>query len=112
MSDPWFSEYLAWLPGTVLGCMAGLFGGLAGCCAPRGKAKGLVLNGLWVLLIISVILLAAGGAALIVGQPYAVWYGLGLAGMIGTLVIGFNLPMIIRVYRQAEMRKMEAQDLG
>lgn len=110
--EPWFSLHFSWLPGTALGCMAGLLGGLAGWLAPRGKAKNFILGGMWALFIASIVLLTAGITALIMGQPYAVWYGLGLAGVIGTLVLGFNLPTVTKVYRQAELRRMEASDLG
>ena len=112
MSEPWFSSQWAFLPGTVLGCLLGLWGTLMGVLGSRGKAKGLIVGGFWVLLGASVVLLIAGLIALITGQPYGVWYGLGLAGLIGVLVLGFNGPMVFRVYRQAELRRMEARDLG
>lgn len=55
------------------------------------------------------ILLALGVAAIISGQPYAVWFGLGLPGLIITSVL---LPLTIVVkqrYREAEQRKLEAE---
>src|SRR5262249_34168178 len=112
MNDPWFDPSYAWLPGTLLGCVGGLVGGLAGVLAPRGRAKALVLGSFWALFVTSAVLLVAGVIALRAGQPYAVWYGLGLAGLIGVLVLGYNGPQIPRAYRQAEERRMQAQDLG
>jgi hypothetical protein len=47
-----------------------------------------------------------------IGQPYGVWYGLGLAGLIGVIVIGANLPVMFMAYRGAERRRVEAQDLS
>jgi hypothetical protein len=112
MSDPWFNENLySWIPGTALGVLGGLWGGLAGTLAPHGRARGLVLGGMWVLLLGSAVLLALGLIALLSGQPYGVWYGLGLAGAIGVVVIGANMPVIHRVYRAAEERKLAARDL-
>lgn len=112
MNDPWFDPMrFAWLPGTFLGVAAGVVGTLAGIYAPRGKAKGLVLGSVWALLGISVLLLIAAIVALAAGQPYGVWYGLGLAGLIGTLVLGMNAPMIVRRYRQAEARRIQAHDM-
>jgi RHS repeat-associated protein len=36
MNDPWFNENLySWIPGTALGVLGGLWGGLAGTLAPR-----------------------------------------------------------------------------
>jgi hypothetical protein len=112
MNDPWFDPVFAWLPGTLLGCAAGLFGGLAGWLGPRGQARTLVLGSFWFLFVTSAVLLAAGVVAFRAGQPYAVWYGLGLAGLIGVLVLGLNGPQLHRWYRQAEERRMQAQDFG
>jgi hypothetical protein len=112
MSEPWFNPNLyAWIPGTVLGVVGGTWGGLMGTLGPRGKAKRLMLGGLWMLLACSAILLVAGIVALLTGQPYGVWYGLGLAGLIGLLAIGANTPMALKMYRDAEVRRMKAQDL-
>ena len=112
MNDLWFSPaHYSWLPGTVLGCMCGLWGALVGILGPRGKAKLLVVWLGRVLFASSLFLLVAGGVAFVSGQPYGIWYGLGLPGMVGTIVIGCNLPMLTRVYRQAEERRISAQDL-
>ena len=112
MSDPWFNENLySWIPGTALGVLGGLWGGLTGALAPRGRARGLILGGLWALLLSSAVLFSLGLIALLGGQPYGVWYGLGLAGAIGLVVIGVNTPVVYRVYRTAEERKLAAHDL-
>jgi hypothetical protein len=111
MTEPWFEPSYAWIPGTVLGCTAGLLGGLAGWLAPRGKAKAFVLGSFWFLLGIAALLLVAGVIAFVTGQPYGVWYGLGLAGLIGVLVLGLNAPVLLHRYRQAEERRMKAHDL-
>jgi hypothetical protein len=112
MSDPWFNENLySWVPGTALGVLGGLWGALAGNLAPRGRARGLVLGGMWALLLGSGVLLALGLIALLSGQPYGVWYGVELAGAIGVVVIGANAPNVYRVYRAAEERRLAARDL-
>ena len=111
MNDPWFDPMYAWLPGTLLGVIGGTLGGLAGWLAPKGKAKALVLGGLWVLLAASAVMLILGVVGFFAGQPYGVWYGLGLAGLIGVLVLGVNAPQILRWYRAAEERRMSARDL-
>src|SRR4051794_8899444 len=70
MSEPWFDpNYYAWIPGTVLGTLGGLWGSLVGTLAPRGKGKSLVLTSLGVLLAASVVCLALGITALLAGQP-------------------------------------------
>jgi hypothetical protein len=113
MSDPWFDPNLfAWIPGTLLGVAGGVWGGLAGWLAPRGRAKRLILGGMAVLLAYSAICLLLGVAALACSQPYGIWYGFGLAGLIGLTAIGFNVIPVRRYYRAAERREMAARDLG
>jgi bacteriorhodopsin len=111
MNEPWFPEMYAWLPGTLIGVLGGLWGASVGMLAPRGLAKPLVTGFYWVLLSASVVMLIAGIAALVSGQPYGVWYGLGLAGMIGVIVLGANGFTMYAVYRRAEQRKMQARDM-
>jgi hypothetical protein len=53
----------------------------------------------------------AGGLALATGQPYGVWYGLGLGGLIGVVVLGANIRTVRRVYAMAEQRKIAAKDV-
>jgi hypothetical protein len=113
MSEPWFEPSLyAWMPGTLLGCLGGLWGTLVGMLAPRGRARGFVLGFTWALLLGSAVLLALGVIALVAGQPSGVWYSLGLPGLLGLLVIGMNAFTVYRVYRAAEARKLAAHDLG
>lgn len=111
MNDPWFDpNRWAWLPGTLLGCLGGLWGSLAGVLAPQGKARRVVIGFGELLLWLSAALLAAGLIALFAGQPYGVWYGLGLAGLVGTLALGPVLPLVRKRYREAEERRMQAED--
>ena len=110
--EPWFDPMYAWVPGTIVGCLAGLMGGLGGWLAPKGKAKGFILPMWWLLLLSSGVLLAAGIFGYLAGQPYGIWYGLCLTGLIGVLVLGINLPILIIRYRQAEQRRMHAHDLS
>lgn len=112
MSEPWFDPNLyAWIPGTLLGVAGGILGSLAGTLAPRGKGKGLVLSCFALALTASAILLIAGIVAFIQAQPYGVWYGLGLPGLLGCTVLGALFPMILKRYREAEERRLAAQDL-
>ena len=112
MNEPWFDPRLGWLPGTLLGCLAGTLGGLAGWLAPQGKAKTLIIGGFWFFFCASAVMLVAGVMGYFSAQPYEVWYGLGLAGLIGVVCLGVNTPQLYRWYRQAEERRLNAQDLG
>ena len=113
MNAPWFDpNFYAWIPGTVFGVTAGLWGMSVGLLAPRGRARGLVLGTAWLLVACSAVLLVAGLIAWHTGQPYGIWYGLALPGVIGLVVLGGNLPTARRAYQDAEQRRMEAQDLS
>ncbi len=109
---PWFEDL--GLVGTLLGVGVGLLGGaygaVVGICVPRGKAKGLVYGLHWFSLLLGLAVLTAGVTALIGGQPHRVWYPLLFSGAIVTgLIIGFT-PMIKLRYRQAEHRKLNAEE--
>lgn len=112
MTTPWFDPNAwAWLPGTLFGCLGGLWGAVAGTLAPRGKAKGFVLGYGWLLIVASVIFLAAAIVAYLGGQPYGIWFGLGLPGVQGVILFPLLFPLVVHRYRQAEERRMAAQDL-
>lgn len=106
MTAPWFDPHLyAWLPGTLLGVIGGGLGGpLLGACAGRSTHKALVFAFLIVVQAACAALLAAGVIARSKGQPYGVWYGLGLPGLLGLLVFGALTPLVLRRYREAEAR--------
>ncbi len=110
--QPWFEDWglVGMLLGVGVGLLGGAYGTVVGICAPRGKAKGLVYGLHWFSLLLGLAVLAAGVTALIGGQPYGVWYPLLFSGAIVTvLMIGFT-PMIKLRYRQAEHRKLNAEE--
>jgi hypothetical protein len=112
MSEPWHDpNWYGWIPGATLGVLAGLWGSLVGTLAPRGRGKWLVVRLAWLLFLGSAALLGAGVGALLSGQPYGVWYGLGLPGLVGVFVIGINMFVMDWAYRAAEARKLAARDL-
>ncbi len=115
MAEPWFDPIRwGWLPGTALGVLAGVWGSLAGLLAQRWPS--LVIASLWVWLLGSAALLVTAVVALTTGQPYGVWYGLLLPGVLGT-TLGVVFLLVLRpqfdaLRRLAEERKMQARDLG
>ncbi len=111
-SNVWFNAAAyAWIPGTALGLLGGLEGTLAGTLAPRGRGKGLVLAVHFGTMLLCAGLLLAGIVAKVKGQPYGVWYGLGFPGLLGLIIFGFLTPVMLRRYREAELRKSLAKDL-
>jgi hypothetical protein len=113
VTEPWFDpNRYAWIFGTALGIMGGVLGSLAGTLAPRGKAKPLVMGLFGLTLVACALMLAAGVIAFLGGQPYGIWYGLGLPGALGLLVMGGLMPVVQMRYREAEQRRLTARDLG
>jgi hypothetical protein len=112
---PWWTEQQAGMIGAIGGSLFGLFGGVlgtvAGLCAPRGKCKRLVYALVGILVVIGVGGLGAGFVALALHQRYAVWYPLVLAGGMASLMSCFVVPLVRLRYRQADSRRLEAEQL-
>ena len=111
MVEAWFNVGYSWIPGTMLGVIGGLQGSLIGLFASKGKHKKLLLNLHYFLMSCCAGLLIAGIVAYFSGQPYGVWYALGHPGILGTIILGSLLPMILKFYKDAELRKSLAKDL-
>ena len=113
--DPWWTgQQAAWfggVGGSAIGVLGAVLGTVGGICAPRGKCKALVFSLIAFPLVVGPVLLAAGIVAIVGGQPYHVWYPLVLSGGIMTFVFGFLLPVFMARYRQADMRRLEAEEL-
>ena len=91
--------------------VAGCFGALLGWLAGKGKARNFVLTTIKTFIVLGIILTVAGLVAVVLKQPYAVWYALLLPGVILTLVFSLNLPMIQRRYDDLEIRRMTSLDV-
>ena len=113
--DPWWTAqqagWLGGIGGTVCGVFGALLGTVGGICAPRGKCKGLVHLLIMGPLCLGALWLVAGVVAIVMGQPYHVWYPLVLLGGITTFVFGALLPVFRARYRQADVRRLEAEEL-
>ena len=59
---------------------------------------------------VGAVLLAAGLTALVGGQPYGVWFALLLPGVLLTTMILSFTPLVRMRYRQAEQRRLEAEE--
>jgi hypothetical protein len=112
MVEAWFDPVFAWIPGAVLGAVGGGIGGpLAGVFAPKGKFRAQVLGFYYAIIIISAVLLVAGLAALLSGQPYGVWYGLGFPGLLCFVLFSVLVKVVAKQYQAAELRKTMAEDM-
>ena len=115
LADTWWTgEQAGWIGGiggSVLGILGGLIGTACGVLAPRGKGRLLVLGTMSTVAIISFMIVVIGLVALVIGQPFMVWYPCLLTGFLGTVIFGGLIPVVRSVYRQAERRQLEAQSL-
>ena len=112
--DMWFTQETAGHLGAWIGSTIGLMGALIGIACGVFVQKGLrkLVYAVFALAIaVSVILLALGLIALVLGQPYHVWYAFGLPGLIGTIVFSCLLPVARNQFTQIEFRRMQANDL-
>ncbi len=113
MSEPWFDAIrYSWLPGTLLGVAGGVMGTLMGTLAPLGRGRVFLTGVMWTTTGVCAVLFCAGVAGLLMGQPFGVWYGLGLPGLLGTMIFGILTPLTSRVYQMVEQRKITAKDIG
>jgi hypothetical protein len=115
MSQPWFDENMfGALWGSIVGggggTLGGLWGALIGTLAPRGKGRAWLIGIGWVFVGLGVLSLAFGLYALAAGQPYGIWYGPLLTGVMFTVVIGCLLPVVYKRYAEAEARRVQAEE--
>ncbi len=108
----WWSDRDAGLIGGIGGTTVGLLGGLIGTLAGFGKARRFVFALDACLVGFGAASLVAGAMALVLGQPYAVYYPLLLGGIVLTAVCGGIRPALRQGYEQRELRRMAAMDAG
>lgn len=113
--NEWWSMQDGALIGAIGGGSVGLigacFGAFVGYFAPRGKFRSVVIPLHITLVALGVVALSGGITALLLKQPYHVWYPLTLGGFILTCVLGCLLPVVVKRYAQADMRKLDAEQL-
>jgi hypothetical protein len=64
----------------------------------------------WGAIALGIGFIGAGITAVVSGQPYGVWYSLLLPGLLLTVLMGTMTPVIKMRYRQAEHRRLEAEE--
>ena len=106
----WWTEKQGGMIGGIGGSVIGCFGGLLGCLGGMGKARKFVLAMAKIFIVLGIFLTIAGLVAVVLRQPYAVWYTLLLPGVILTSVFWALLRPIKRRYDDLEIRRMTSID--
>jgi hypothetical protein len=104
--EPWWDPNLSFLVGVIGGPLVGLWG------SALGKGRGFVFGLLWAGAVVGMAGVVFAVAAVVGGQPYAIWYPLALCGGLLTMLSVPFLFITRHNYRQVELRKMEADELG
>ncbi len=114
-AEPWFSTEVAIYFGSFGGAAIGVFGGILGAAggvlAPKGKGRAFILNSMLGLGCLGVAFLLVGIVAVVMDQPYAIYYPFLLLGLILASVMFAVRPAIRQRYAEAEQRKVEAAAL-
>lgn len=97
------------LLGAGVGIWGGLIGTIGGVCAPRGKAKSLMISLFAIQIAAGLILIALGIGAFMVGAPWMSGYVFLLPGGLAALLGVMLFPVILARYRQAELRRIDAE---
>lgn len=99
------------MTGGVVGGLCGVLGALAGVLAPRGKGKPIVVGGFVLFMLIGVVGLIGGGVLAMRGVPFVAYWPALLIGFILLTVLGSLFPVVLKRYREADVRRLEAAAL-
>jgi len=114
-AEPWFSPdaaiYFGAFGGAAIGVIGGILGAVGGTLAPKGKGRSFILNSMLGLGCLGVVFLLVGIVAVVMDQPYAIYYPFLLLGLILASVMFAVRPAIRQRYAEAEQRKLEAAAL-
>jgi len=108
----WWSDRAGGIVGGVGGSLIGMMGALLGTLTAKRRARGFVLRSMLALTVLGAGLLLVGFAAVMLKQPYAVYFPLLLGGAIMAIVFGNGRRTARRAFEDAELRKMRALDLS
>lgn len=111
----WFTpqeaNHIAGVMGGLIGAIGGGVGGpMMGVLAPKGRLKWLVVGfqSFWILLGLG--LLVTAGVAALQEQPGYVIHPFLLVGFVTTAIMGGLLPVTLLRYREAEKRRLDAEE--
>jgi hypothetical protein len=110
IAGAWWSDRTAGWIGGIGGSLLGCLGALIGCLAAQRKARGFVIGTASAMIGLGAILAFATVIALMMRQPYSVWYPLALGAVLLLSIIPVRLRGFRRQYEDHELRRMAAAD--
>ncbi len=106
----WWTDRQAGIWGGVAGSALGLWGAVVGILCSAGRARSFVLAAMAVLTTLGGAAVAIGIAAVLLRQPWGVYYPLLLGGGLAVALFGSMLRIVGRRYAEIELRRMAAMD--
>ena len=107
----WWSGSVGGWIGGGLGTLLGLVGAVVGTLCGIGRGRGVVTALLVAMAAVGVVCLMAGLVAVVMGQPYAVYYPLLLIGFLASVLGLGGIPVSRKRIAEAELRRMQALDV-
>ncbi len=108
----WSDRQGAFIGGLAGGFIGIVLGAIVTPLANKGRAPTFVLGALWCFIVAGVVCLSVGLVALILGQPYGVYYPLLLLGGLTAGVSSYQWWLLRSRMRDGELRRMTALDAG
>ncbi len=106
----WWINRQAGFIGAILGVLGGCLGAMIGILSGCGKARRLVLGLMKAMFVTGLARLVLAVVALVLSQPYAVYYSPLLSGILLTILPIAAIRSVRKRYEQIELRKMKAMD--
>jgi hypothetical protein len=106
----WWSDRAAGWIGGIGGSVLGCLGSILAVLAAKGRFRGFVVWTSLTLIAVGVIAFVVGVAAVVLGQPYAVWFPMLLIGFLLLAILPFRLRQYQKGYDDLELRRMVAMD--
>lgn len=110
-SGAWWSNRQAAFVGGLGGAGFGILGGLLSWLTARGQGRSFVLTTAAALIAVSLIALISGALAIVLGQPYSVYYPLLLLGGLGVLIMPSRMRAMRQRFTDLELRRIKGHDL-